>query len=139
MIEAGINHNHRALIAKYIDKIANVHVTSQLIQYVHSAIVHCFFLIFNHHVSTSLNLLNSYGRDAKVVTLKLFIIESDNSHVVLEFSSFDFISYFFVILKNITCKVEYISINAKNINHIFTSCLITMIVVIGIDISIFSI
>ena len=127
IIDAGTNHNHRALIAKYIDQIANIHVTSQLIQYVHSEIVRCFFFIFNHHVSVSLNLLNSYGKDANIDTLKLFIIESDNSHVAFEFSSFAFISYFLVILKNTTCSVEYTNIKAKNINHIFVLCLITMI------------
>ena len=97
MMDADINHAHRALIAKYIDQIQNVHVTIELKKYVHSQTVHCFFLIFIHHVSVSLNLLNSYGNDANIVTLKLFMMESDNSQVVFEFSSFDFISYFFVI------------------------------------------
>ena len=105
MMDAGINHAHRALIAKYIDHIQNVHVTIQLKKYVHSQIVRCFFLIITHDVRVSLNLLNSYGNDANIVTLKLFMIESDNSQVVFEFSSFDFISYFFVIWKNITCII----------------------------------
>mgnify|MGYP007013869244 CR=1 FL=1 len=93
-------------MAKYTDHIKNIPVTIALKKYVRSDIVHFFFLVFNQHVSVSLNLLNSYGNDANIVTLKLFIIESDNSHIAFEFSSFAFISYFFVILKNITCNTE---------------------------------
>jgi hypothetical protein len=103
--EAGINQAHRALIAKYIDQILKIQVVIQVVKNVRSHIVHCFFLIFIHHVRVSLNLLNSYGSDANINTLKLFIIESDNSHVVFEFSSFAFISYFFVMLKNMICNV----------------------------------
>ena len=66
-------------------------------------------------------------------------MESDNSHVVFEFSSFDFISYFFVMLKNITCSIVYIMTNAKNNNQIFIFSLITMTIVIGINIIIFNI
>ena len=137
--EAGINQAHRALMAKYIDQILKIQVVIQVVKNVRSHIVHCFFLIFIHHVRVSLNLLNSYGNDANINTLKLFMIESDNSHVVFEFSSFAFISYFLVILKNITCSTEYTAINAKNMSHIFTLCLITMKHVIGIDITIFNI
>jgi hypothetical protein len=69
MIDAGINPAHRALIAKYMDQIQNAHVTIELKKYVHSHIVRCFFLTFIHHVSVSLNLLNSYGSEAKIVML----------------------------------------------------------------------
>ena len=59
MIEAGINHSHRALIVKNIDQIENIQVTVQFMKYVHSQIVHCFFLVCIHQVKVFLNLLNS--------------------------------------------------------------------------------
>ena len=104
-MDAGIDHAHHAFIAKYIDKIPNIQVVIPLAKNVRSHSLQCFFLIFSHNVKVSLNLLNSYGNDAKIKTLKLLIIESDNSHVVFEFSSLACISYFFVILKNIICSV----------------------------------
>jgi hypothetical protein len=105
MTEAGISQTHHAFIAKYIAQIPKVHVVIPLAKYVRSDSLHCFFLVFIHHSKVSLNLLNSYGSEAKIKTLKLFIIESDSSHVVFEFHSFAWISYFLVMLKNIICSV----------------------------------
>ena len=88
-----------------MDQIPNINVVIPPAKNVRSPNLRCFFLIFNHHTKVSLNLLNSYGNDEKISTLKLLIIESDSSHVVFEFSSFACISYFFVMLKNIICNI----------------------------------
>ena len=104
-MEAGINQAHRAFIAKYRAHIPNMHVVTHPAKNVRSPNLHCFFLILVHHDKVSLNLLNSYGNDAKIETLKLLIMESDSFHVVFEFSSLAFISYFFVMLKNMICIV----------------------------------
>ena len=103
--EAGTNHAHQAFMARYIDQMLKIHVTIHVAKNVRSHSLRCFHLIFIHHVNVSLNLLNSYGSDAKIKTLKLLIIESDNSHVVFEFRSFACISYFLVMLKNMICRV----------------------------------
>ena len=92
-------------MARYIDQRLKIQVTIHVAKNVRSVNLRCLPLIFIHHVKVSLNLLNSYGNDAKIKMLKLLMIESDNSHVVFEFSSFVCISYFFVTLKNMICRV----------------------------------
>lgn len=77
------------------------------------------------------NLLISLGTEAKVSMLKLFVIVSANSHVVLESWILALTSYEVFILKKIYCRIEKITVNHMNTNPMVRFLLLTMMMTVG--------
>lgn len=98
---------------------------------IHSDLNHFTLVRRSRSLMTPSNLWISLGTEANVSMLKLFVIVSASSPVVLESWTLALISYAVFRLKKKYCKIPKIVMNPKNTNQIVRSFLPTTMMING--------
>jgi len=105
--------------------ISKKRISNELQKNIHSALNRFTLVRCSRSLITPPNLWISLGAEAKVKILKLFVIVSASSPVVLESCIFDLTSYGVFHLKKRYWKKPKMSINTKKTTPILVSCLRT--------------